>query len=154
MRSLTAVVLPPAAGGRQQSLPFHRLCCNGCFFFVVCRLVLRRSVPRFTARACVGASQAVSLKHADACFRCCHSLAGSGIYRHMTLNTAPKAFLVPWSLYAPSVVTGAIQGDLSGPQTASQALVSLNADIQVSAVPRRTWPHDNHQAAHDIARLC
>ena len=59
---------------------------------------------------------------------------GSGIYRDVTLNTAPAVNLVPWGVYAPSVVTGAISSPqgLKGPQTAASALVRATVDVQNS----------------------
>lgn len=52
----------------------------------------------------------------------------------MTLETAPALNLVPWGVYAPSVVTGAISSPagLAGPQTATGALVSVTLDAQNS----------------------
>jgi hypothetical protein len=57
---------------------------------------------------------------------------GSGINREVTINTAPSVNLVPWGIYAPSVVTGAITGDLSGPQTATSAVIDATIDVQNS----------------------
>ena len=59
---------------------------------------------------------------------------GSGIYRSVTIETAPALNLVPWGVYAPSLVTGAISSPagLAGPQTASGALLSITLDVQNS----------------------
>lgn len=59
---------------------------------------------------------------------------GGGIYRSCTLNTAPTTNLVPWGVYIPSVLTGAISSPfgLSGQQTAASAYVPLFIDVQNS----------------------
>lgn len=62
----------------------------------------------------------------------------------MTLNTAPAINIVPWSLYAPSVVTGTVsspQGS-AGPQTASAALITVNVEVQNSGPKNDSWSED------------
>jgi len=57
------------------------------------------------------------------------------------LHTAPAVNLVPWGVYAPSVVTGAIaspQG-LAGQQTAAAAHVSVTVDVQNSGAVADTF---------------
>jgi beta-galactosidase len=57
---------------------------------------------------------------------------GGGITRHVWLNSADPLFLVPWSPFFPSAVTGAItSGPLGnmGPQTAASAVVLGQADV-------------------------
>lgn len=84
------------------------------------------------------------LSHAHPLTTCCTvriALTGGGIYRHVTLNTAPAINIVPWSLYAPSVITGAVtspQGT-AGPQTATTALVTVNVEVQNSGPKSDTW---------------
>lgn len=59
---------------------------------------------------------------------------GAGIGRSVTINTAPSINLVPWGIYAPSVVTGVISSPngLNGPQTAASAVIDATVDAQNS----------------------
>ena len=52
----------------------------------------------------------------------------------MSLNTAPALNLVPWGVYAPAVVTGAISSPqgLAGPQSAASAVINAAVDVQNS----------------------
>eukprot|EP00040_Diaphanoeca_grandis_P012478 m.63229 g.63229 ORF g.63229 m.63229 type:complete len:1108 (-) comp23257_c0_seq2:128-3451(-) len=56
---------------------------------------------------------------------------GGGIYRHTKISSADPVSIVPWGVYAPSVVNpmGNITGDLSGPQYATTAIVSAQVDV-------------------------
>ena len=76
--------------------------------------------------------------------------SGGGIYRHVTLNTAPAINIVPWSLYAPSVITGTVsspQGS-AGPQVASAALVTVNVEVQNSGPKSDSWGEDGVLGQH------
>jgi beta-galactosidase len=66
---------------------------------------------------------------------------GSGITRTVTLNTAPALNLVPWGIYAPSVITGAISSPLglAGAQTAASAVVDATVDVQNSGAAADSW---------------
>lgn len=59
---------------------------------------------------------------------------GSGIYREVEISTAPAMNIVPWSVYAPSLITGVISSPngLAGQQTAASSLVSVTVDVQNS----------------------
>jgi len=59
---------------------------------------------------------------------------GGGVYRHVTLNTAPLLNLVPWGIYAPSVITGPISSPLglAGQQTTTSVYFPVYVDIQHS----------------------
>lgn len=56
---------------------------------------------------------------------------GGGIYRHVTITSADRISIVPWGVYAPSVIKpgAVITGSLDGPQTASAAVLSAQVDI-------------------------
>jgi beta-galactosidase/beta-glucuronidase len=66
---------------------------------------------------------------------------GSGIYRHTALTVQPNASIVPWGVYAPSVITGAISSPqgLAGPQTAASAVVNLQTDIAYAGTDSTGW---------------
>ncbi len=57
------------------------------------------------------------------------SYEGMGITRHVWLAGAPAVSVAPWSLFAPSQITGAIHGRGLEPQTADGALLSPQVDI-------------------------
>jgi beta-galactosidase len=56
---------------------------------------------------------------------------GGGIYRHVWINQAAPLFIIPWSLYTPSFVSGTITSPngSQGAQTASAALYNVQVDI-------------------------
>jgi len=60
---------------------------------------------------------------------------GGGLYRNVWIESASSvASIVPFSFYAPSLITGAISGsDPTQPQTADDAIVMPTIDVQSSA---------------------
>jgi beta-galactosidase len=62
---------------------------------------------------------------------------GGGIFRHVWLETASNLSFVPWSLYAPSFVTGAITGgDATAAQTADGAVLLPQVDVANAGAAR------------------
>lgn len=56
---------------------------------------------------------------------------GGGIYRDVSITAAPRTYVVPWGVYAPSFPTGVISSPqgTDGPQTSSSALVNVFTDV-------------------------
>ena len=56
---------------------------------------------------------------------------GGGIYRHTKINAADPVAVVPWGVYAPSVIApgSTVTGTLDGPQSAGAAILSLKTDV-------------------------
>ena len=64
--------------------------------------------------------------------RCCGQFGTSGIYRHVFLTIADPLYIVPWGLFLPSAVTGAITSGplgVQGPQSAAAASVMPQTDV-------------------------
>ena len=57
------------------------------------------------------------------------SYEGMGILRHVYLETAPQLSIVPWSFFAPALVTGNISGTATTPQTADGAVLTPRVDL-------------------------
>ena len=56
---------------------------------------------------------------------------GGGIFRHVWLETSGKVSIVPWGLYAPSLVNGSIAGaNASAAQTTDSAIFLPRLDLQ------------------------
>ena len=61
---------------------------------------------------------------------------GGGIYRDVTITAAPRSYILPWGVYAPSFVTGDISSPqgADGPQTSTSALVNVFTDVSNTGV--------------------
>ena len=61
-----------------------------------------------------------------------------GIFRHVWLETAPLLSVVPWSFFAPALLTGAVHspGGADAPQTADGATLTPQVDIANAGTAR------------------